>query len=229
MAEVKSRFSDYDRFFDGSVQRDAYECFQNVLRILHIGSRYCLLDSSISLGDSEEFMVSATTENFNFTFKKTLICQKCKTSSVFFIPNSAFNIYPKEGKNMHTLISESLTSSLMKGCACTNNDTNHMEILEFQEPPKILLLIMSRYDYAIRPKKNSSSVFIDKQLILNGKTYQCQAIVSHLGETTTSGHYTTKLFYNKRIYICNDYNISLSDNEETASDCSYLIFYARVN
>ena len=82
----------------------------------------------------------------------------------------------------------------MKGCACTNNDTNHMEILEFQEPPKILLLIMSRYDYAIRPKKNSSSVFIDKQLILNGKTYQCQAIVSHLGETTTSGHYTTKLF-----------------------------------
>ena len=228
MAEVKSIFSEYNEFFDGSVQRDAYECFQNIIRILHQGSRYSLLDSSISLGDDDdEFIVSSTTLNFGFTLKKTLICQKCRNNSIFFIPNSAFHIYPKEGKQLETLIFESLTSNLMKGCICTNNDTNHIEILEFQEPPKILLVVLNRYDYTLRPKKNTSSVIINDKLLLHEKPYHCQAIVNHHGETTTSGHYTTKLIYDKSIYNCNDHIVSLSDYEEKSSDSSYLIFYMR--
>ena len=143
----------YDEFFDGFVQRDAYECFQKVLRVLHQGSRYSLLDSSISLDDSDEFIVSSTTLNFSFTLKKTLICQKCRHSSIFFIPNSALYIHPKDGKQVDTLIFDSLTSNLMKGCVCTNYDINHMEILEFQEPPKILLVVLNRYNYTIRAKK----------------------------------------------------------------------------
>ena len=227
IAKVKSRFSVYDEFFDGCVQRDAYECFQKVLRILHQGSRYSLLDSSIGLDDSDEFIVSSTTLNFSFTLKKTLICQKCRHSSIFFIPNSALYIHPKDGKQVDTLIFDSLTSNLMKGCVCTNYDINHMEILEFQEPPKILVVVLNRYNYTIRAKKNTSSVLIGDHLLINGKTYHCQAIVNHHGETTTSGHYTTKLIYDECIYNCDDHIVSLTDIKEKSSNTAYMIFYVR--
>ena len=48
MDNFKSNLSSYNQFFDGVVQRDAYECFQLVLNILHLGTKQSILgpDSS---------------------------------------------------------------------------------------------------------------------------------------------------------------------------------------
>ena len=115
---------------------------------------------------------------------------------------------------MESLITESLISRLQKGCICSDHDTLHLENLAFQDPPKILLVVINRYEYTLRAEKNKSSVYTDDQLQINGRTYHCHAVIYHLGESTRSGHYTAKLFYDSNNYYCDDYNVSLSDNED---------------
>ena len=73
MDRIKTNLSNYNQFFDGTVQRDAYECFLRILEVIHKGTkRSSILGFDSGLADSDEFMTSITKSHFSFILKKTL-------------------------------------------------------------------------------------------------------------------------------------------------------------
>ena len=70
MAKFKSNLSSYNQFFDGVIQRDACECFQLILNILHVGTKRSILGLDSSLVESDEFLMSTTKSYFSFLLKK---------------------------------------------------------------------------------------------------------------------------------------------------------------
>ena len=193
MDKIKTNLSNHNQFFDGSVQRDAYECFLRILDVIHRGTRRSILGSDSNLAESDEFMTSITRSHFSFILKKTLTCLICSRSSIFSIPSSDINVYPSSLKSLEFLIFETMTSTLHKGCTCSDNDTEHSELLEFEEQPRLLFVMVKRYSFNSIVRKNSSFISINDEIKINGQIYDHSATIYHHGETTSSGHYTSKI------------------------------------
>ena len=228
MDKIKTNLSNYNQFFDGSVQRDAYECFLRILDVIHKGTKRSILGSDSSLAESDEFMTSITRSHFSFILKKTLTCLICNRSSVFSIPSSDINVYPSSLKSLEFLIFETMTSTLHKGCTCSGIDTEHSELLEFEELPRLLFVMVKRYSFNSIVRKNSSFIIINDEIKINGQVYDHSATIYHHGETTSSGHYTSKILYTNAAYICDDLKVSVVDSikNEQSKSC-YLIVYLR--
>ena len=133
----------YVMFFDGVQQRDAYECFQLLLEILHRGTKYNILGLDDGTGENEEFITSICKSNFSIFIKRTLTCINCNSSSTNFISSLDFHVYPSSSKELESLIFETMTSTLSKACECSNGNTVHSEISEFEELPRILFIIIN--------------------------------------------------------------------------------------
>ena len=229
MANFKSHLSQYDQFFDGVVQRDAYECFQQILSILHEGTKHSILSSDGDhMDDDEEFITSITKSYFTFILKKTLTCMNCNKVSVLYNSSLNLNIYPSNLKNIQALILETMKSTIQKSCICSSDNTNHSEVLEFEELPKIFFIIVNRYSIDYRLGKNDSLVVINNEMNMNGRVFDHMATIYHHGYLTSSGHYTAKLSYTDTCYICDDHNVSTTDNldKEQSKSC-YIIFYTQ--
>ena len=121
-----------------------------------------------------------------------------------------------------------MTSTLQKGCDCSNENTDHSELLEFEELPNILFIIVNRYSFNSRVGKNDAFITIDNEIKINGRVYEHLATIYHLGGNTSSGHYTAKVSYPDAAYNCDDLNVSLvqSLKEEKSKSC-YIILYGR--
>ena len=228
MAHLKNSLSNYNSFFDGIVQRDAYECFQLFREILHGGTKHSILGSDSDQAEDDEFIVSAAKSLFSFLFKKTLTCFKCELSSVFYIQASEINIYPSNLQGLHALINEAMESTLQKGCNCSNKNTKHSELLEFEGLPNILCIIVNRYTFNSSGRKNEAFITIEKSITINEQIFDHLATVYHHGATTSSGHYTTKISYADAAYICDDHCVSLTDiiSSEKSKSC-YILFYSK--
>ena len=76
--------------------------------------------------------------------------------------------------------------------------------------------------------KNDSLVVINNEMNMNGRVFDHMATIYHHGYLTSSGHYTAKLSYTDTCYICDDHNVSTTDNldKEQSKSC-YIIFYTR--
>ena len=229
MANFKSNLSRYNQFFDGVLQRDAHECFQLVLNILHQGTRRSILGSDSDLVENDEFMTSVTKSNFSFVFKKILTCINCKKSSVFYIPSSDLNVYPSNSRSLESLIFETMKSTIQKGCECSSENTDHSEWLEFEELPNILFIIVNRYSFNSRVSKNKCFITINTEIRINERVYDHLATIYHHGETTSSGHYTTKLSYTDAAYICDDLNVTSVDilENEKSKSCYVILYVGR--
>ena len=227
MANFKTDLSYYNPFFDGTVQRDVYECFQGILRIMHEGTRRSLLDQDEGVGD-DEFVTSITKSKFSFVLKKTLTCNSCDKSSVFFIPTSDFHIYPSNLRNIESLMADALKSSLQKGCDCSDENVCHLETLEFEDYPSILFIVVNRYSFNLSSSKNSCFIVMESELNIKDRIYDHAATIYHHGEHTSSGHYTAKVVYTGGAYMCDDHTISPLDiiYKEKSKSC-YLIMYLR--
>ena len=182
MDNFKSYLSSYNQFFDGIVQRDAYECFQLVLNILHLGTKQSILGPDSGHVDGDEFIMSVYKTYFYFLFKKTLTCINCNKSSVLYVPSSEINVYPSNSKSLESLINDTMMSTLLKGCDCSSENTDHSEMLEFEELPNILFVIVNRYGFNSRVNKNKSFIDIDTELRINGRVFDHLATIYHLGE-----------------------------------------------
>ena len=178
--------------------------------------------------DDEDFVTSMTKSVFSYIIKKTLTCLKCSKISEFFIPSSDLHIYPSNLKSVQYLVLDSLQGSLLKGCNCSVGNSNHLEILEFEEHPKILCIVVNRYNFNSRANKNSSFIIIENKLEINGQVFDHSATIYHHGEQTSSGHYTAKIAYKDVAFMCDDHMISSVDvlEKEKSKSC-YLIFYVR--
>ena len=79
-------------------------------------------------------------------------------------------------------------------------------------------------------KKVKTSITIDKHLNIGSGIYELVGFIEHHGKTTSSGHYTSRLFYSDSAYLCDDRCISKFNRSiDLNSKLAYLVFYARIN
>ena len=74
--------------------------------------------------------------------------------------------------------------------------------------------------------KNKVKISLDREILVTSSKYNLIGSVHHHGNTITSGHYTSNIYYPESAYTCNDSHI-VPLNSFDPSDSVYLLFYAR--
>ena len=107
------------------------------------------------------------------------------------------------------------------------SDTNHTEVLQLNQTPKFLTIVVNRCDYNLTAQKKNTEIKINETLCLNSSTYHLMGSVHHHGRTASSGHYTSNILYNNAGYICNDNYIRKLDRLSYNSNSAYMVLYSR--
>jgi len=225
LTEFKLQLKKYSVFFSGVYQQDAYECFINILEILHKGTKQNLISDSATT-DDDTYMVSLSKRLFNFYSKNTFQCQNCRMISSSYSQCHSFFIYPKSDSSLADLLSGSITSSLFKLCTCCQADTTHDLTTSFEQPPEVLVMVVSRFASGLSSGKNYHKIVLDRKLCLSNSSYHLIGSVHHHGSSVTSGHYTSNIFYESSAFTCNDSQI-VPLFTINPSNSVYLVFYAR--
>ena len=230
LSQFKIDLATHNSFFDGMTQRDAHECFDRIVNILHEGTKSCLIDMDVSLNSQESLTTSYPKALFQFTLKKSFTCRNCQEESFSYSQSSTLNVYPTISSRMSLLIDNCLTGTLIRFCKTCNVDTSHYESLNFDDPPKVLTILVNRFEFVQRSKKLKTSITIDKHLKIGSGFYSLCGFIEHHGNTLSSGHYTSRIFYSDSAYLCDDHYISKFNHSiDINSKLAYLVLYARVN
>ena len=227
LAHFKVELRQYDNFFDGSIQRDALECFNLLLDLIHKGTKRNLIDVDSSMLECDDFVTSLSKGLFAFTLMKTMTCEKCYKKTVTFIPGYNLDIYPETDDYITNLLDQSMSSIITKCCTYCMSDTYHTEVLQLSQPPKFLTIVVNRLDFNLTAKKNNNEIMINETLCLNSSNYNLLGSVHHHGRTASSGHYTTNIFCNEAAYLCNDNYIRKLDQLSNNSNSAYIVIYSR--
>ena len=73
---------------------------------------------------------------------------------MYYVPSSEINVYPSNSKSLGFLIDDTMMSTLLKGSDCSIENTDHSEMLKFEELPNILFGIVNRYGFDSSVNKN---------------------------------------------------------------------------
>ena len=220
----KLELGKYNNFFDGKRQQDAYECLVLFLEVLHVGTKTCLINDDGNLHLEEDLFTSVTKKLFMSTTKTTFKCIYCGHYSCIFSEGQSIFINPIQNKTVSELMINTFSGTVTKFCIVCNTDTVHEEKLNMEQPPKILTIVINRFDSYNSGRKNDTPIIIDKITECNGCSFQLLALIDHHGICTSSGHYTSKIFYPDIIYSCNDSAIKeVTFNE--LSNSVYILFY----
>ena len=230
LSQFKIDLATHNSFFDGMTQRDAHECFVSIVNILHEGTKSCLIDMDVSSDSLESLTNSYPKALFHFTLRKSFTCRNCQEESSSYSQSSTINVYPAISSRLCLLVDNCLTGTLIRFCKTCNLDTSHHESLSFDDPPKVLTILVNRFEYNRQSKKLKTSITIDKHLNIGSGFYNLCGFIEHHGDSLSSGHYTSRLFYSDSAYLCDDHYISkFNPSIDVNSKLAYLIFYARVN
>ena len=208
LSHFKSLLAQYNTFFDGLHQRDAYECLIKIIQILHLGTRQCLIDEDVDLCD-EELVVSLSKRLFSFVTKTSLQCSNCRFISTSYSDSQTLFLYPDSDKSIPDLISDCRLSTLSKLCSCCNSNTQHEQTTIMEQPPEILILVVSRFGRTLGTVKNTSKIEMTTFINMAAQSYGLIGSVHHHGSTIASGHYTSNIFFPKTAFTCNDSSIEL--------------------
>ena len=221
--DFKKDLSNYNAFFGGRRQEDAYECLLLLIDVLHIGTKTCILDVD-DLNLEDDLFASVSKDLFLCTTKITFKCINCEFTSNNFSQIQTFLINPKPNKSIFELLMNNFKNSVTKLCSLCNTDTIHEENIIIDQPPKILVILVNRFDSSSSGQKNKTALSIDRTTDCFGFRYELMAYIDHHGNTTTSGHYTAILAFSDRIFLCNDNVIEDIEFRKT-SNAVYILFY----
>ena len=227
LADFKIQLQLYDSFFDGNVQRDALECLNLLLDLIHKGTKQSLIDLDGSMLENDELVTSITKQLFSHTLKKTLICVNCNNSTEYFIQSYNHNVYPDTNSHISDLLRKCMSGTVTKSCTICLHDTNHTEVIKLEQDPKILMIVINRFDSRMTSRKNTTKVKISSTLRLNSSSYHLIASAHHHGRSTFSGHYTSNIVIGNAVYFCNDHYIRSSDFvDDNSSNSAYIVLYS---
>ena len=113
-------------------------------------------------------------------------------------------------------------------CNFCHQNTWHNEIANFEHVPKIMTLLVNRFDPFNARRKNNIPFILEKHIRLNSSHYSLIASIHHHshGGCASSGHYTSTIYYPNVIYHCSDSHIQV-DKYKELSDNVYVVLYAR--
>ena len=227
LTQFKVELCQYDHFFDGSIQRDALECFNLLLEIIHKGTKINLIDMDGSMFEYDDFVTSLSKELFAFTTLKTMTCETCNSKNDTLITGYNLNIYPEADDSIINLLDKSMSSIVIKSCTSCMSDTNHTEVLQLSQTPKFLTIVVNRFDFNLTAKKKNHQIIMNETLRLSSSSYNLMGSVHHHGRTASSGHYTTNVLCDDAAYLCNDSHIQKLNRLPYYSDSAYVVLYSR--
>ena len=142
-----------------------------------------------------------------------------------YLQSRVLYLYPDKD----TTIKDSLVhdiSKLTKACISCNSNTVHEETIKVELPPDILTIVINRFGHGLLGAKNKYNIHLDSEILVASDKYILIGSIHHHGNTVTSGHYTSNIFYPDSAYICNDNHITPLTHFE-ASNSVYIAFYKR--
>ena len=219
---VKSLFSRFHSFFNGSRQQDAHECLMLLFDIFHEGTKWSLLDVY-----DEESEISLKKQLFRFSIYHRFKCMECENESSHSAYKYFHTIDPRYKYRIVELIDHSFDSKLYKMCNYCHKNTLHKEKGNFEHLPKVLTIMVNRFDTTNRRRKINTPIILEQQIKLNTSSYSLIASIHHHNHdgSSTSGHYTSTIFYPSVIYHCNDNHIKICNYKEMSDDV-YVALYA---
>ena len=220
----------FGHFFDGLQQRDAFECMQRVLNILHDGTKSNLLgvgDDILdgSIANTDDMETSLCRELFTYTIKQTMVCEACSSTSITYLQDNALHVFPSHKCSLSQIIDNSFSDNITKNCVHCMQSSIHSVTRQITCCPRILFVVVNRYEASLTTRKNKGKVKVDRCVSINSSTYKIIGAIHHHGEETTSGHYTARTFFNNHAYFLNDHLIRTLKDEHYISDSVYILFY----
>ena len=140
--------------------------------------------------------------------------------------NANFLNRPSRLPNISQIFHDSLNASIEKSCGCYNSIFKHEEVISFEQPPEILVFVISRFGNH-SSDKNRDCIEVSKELNVSSASYALMASIHHHGRSISSGHYTCNVFYPDTAFLCNDNQILALNNSSQLSDSVYMVFYSR--
>ena len=132
---------------------------------------------------------------------------------------------------MQNLILEGLQQKLQKSCSRCNKNTRHVESSYILQPPKYLLLFVSRFRYIDNNfTKDRCPIPMDTTVRLGPLKFSLQATIGHHGPSIHSGHYTASInCCKKKTFYCNDHTITGFGITDKNSSTAYVILYELID
>ena len=152
---------------------------------------------------------------------------QCDIDSSHFSHNYFHNIDPKFKHKITELLNYSLISKQTKICNFCRTNTLHNEVINFEHLPKVMTIVINRFDYTDIGRKNKIPILLEKHIKLDSSKYSLIASIQHHNHKgyASSGHYTSTIFHPDVIYYCNDNHIQIHNYEELSDDV-YVVLYA---
>ena len=176
----------------------------------------------------EEFFTSLTKDLFLSITKIKLICKDCHYTSHNFSQSQNISINPLHNKSISQLLTSDLSGDVTKFCTICKCDKLHEETISVEQRPKVLTILVNRFDSSTLGRKNNTSIIIDQVIEFHGYNYKLLSIIDHHGCHTSSGHYTCCLFFSKSNYLCNDSVVKEIDFIKYSTS-AYILFYSLIN
>ena len=132
----------------------------------------------------------------------------------------------QQGDILTTLLHQTLIDQVDKTCQVCSVLTSHLKTTHFNDMPRFLIIILNRFKKSNTGyRKNGNKVGIEKCINIDGIAFELVGVIHHLGNSTSSGHYTSEI-KTDRFYHCNDSiikEISVSELQWSAS--AYMVIY----
>ena len=144
---------------------------------------------------------------FSFVLEKYIVCDVCGLRSPSFESSSVIYISPINTSSMQNLILEGLQQKLQKSCSRCNKNTRHVESSYILQPPKYLILFVTRFRYINNNfTKVRCPIHMDTTVMLGPLQISLQATIDHHRPSIHSGHYTASINCCKNILLQRSHN-----------------------
>ena len=218
-----------DPFFDSTEQQDAHEALVLLLEVLHqstLTSRAQELGlSQIMSQDSSQLTTSAIRNTFQGSFRIVSQCPVCispRTTSENF---QEIDIGLK--CDLTKSIVGSLSGTISKYCSQCYCNTDHAVSKSVWQQPKITIIRVNRFRQLTsgRTHKNSEKLILQETFAFQNFKARIIGIVSHIGSSTSSGHYISHVKVIDDWYCCNDSLVTAAEFSDfsDSKEC-YLLF-----
>ena len=193
--------------------------------IIHRGTKYSIVPGN----DEEDNVISFTNNMFLSIYQKIFSCQVCGSSISHHWVSRMLNILPINGCSIEQLIQKNLSLVVHKNCTVCQTDTEHNESLKWICLPRYLVLAINRFSYVgNRTVKSNLCIPVQTQITVDATYFELVSIMHHHGNGAGSGHYTSTLFHDDKVFDCNDMMIIESSSYQLAdSATSYMMVYCQ--
>ena len=185
-----------DPLFLRTVQQDAHEALTSVLRMLL--EQRCRVDDVLQ-GD----MTNTVTCNDSVCGTSTSVAENFLVMSLA-VPDT-------ETSMLHVMNGHEKVIESVEHTCNTCGNLRATSVRELTRYPPCLILHLKRFRFTPgeqHKRKIHTSVTVMTNLVLMGRTYHLKALVSHIGDHASSGHYICDFIKDNKLYTQDDSTVS---------------------